>query len=386
MACNCEFGIEIAFFHQAVKKEEISKMKMKLAAFVVLAFLSVPGMIRAQSSPVVGRWEIVHLSGDNSAQDGFPGSFSVFLNADGSGYNYGSVTSSACALDPEHDTIVPTWVALSGNQFQITISVNNLAQGPNFSFVYTGTFNASTPIPGAPSVTIPAITGTYYPVGDVSACNTTSQASPGNFVATFLPTISSGTAGGGLDGYSAVAGEAFDSTVNATITFTAPPVPGQIAGTVSLSPNPTFNGNACFAATNGIVNPLTIDPNLSYQVGVFEYIYAEGLDPYGAPTMLALEGSSVNLYTASSETSPLAAQVSSNEWAVFAAIGEDNPAVGTSGVKDDGTNDNIVVLYGVLGGVCNNAGGVDSPFHFVSGKTIKQKPRHVHPPRAHGKK
>jgi len=360
-------------------------MKMKLATFAMLALLCFPGLIRAQSSPMVGRWEIVHLSGDNSAQDGFPGSFSVFLNADGSAYNYGSVTSSACVPDLSRDTITTTWVALGGNQFQITVSVDNAGQGPNFSFIYTGTFNASTPIPGAPSITIPAITGTYYPVGDASACNTTSQAAPGNFVATFLPTISSGTAGGGLDGYSAVSGEAFDSTVSATITFTAPPVPGQIAGTVSFSPNPTFNGNACFATTNGVVNPLTIDPNLSYQVGVFEYMYAEGLDPFGVPTMLVLEGSSVNLYTASSETSPLAAQVTSNTWAVFAAIGEDNPAAGTSAVKDDGTNNNIVVLYGVIGGVCDNAGGVDSPFHFVSGKTIKSKPRHVRPPRKHNK-
>lgn len=361
-------------------------MKMKLAVFVVLVFLGFPRSMRAESSPMVGRWEIVHLSGDSSAQDGFPGSFSVYLNADGTGYNYASLTSSACALDPANNTITANWVALGGNQFQITISVNNSGEGPNFSFIYTGTFNASTPIPGAPSITIPAIAGTYYPVGDVSACNTTSQTAPGNFVATFLPTITSGTAGGGLDGYSAVSGEAFDSTVNATITFTTPPVPGQIAGTVSLSPNPTFNGKSCFATTGETVTPLTIDPNLSYQAGVFEYMFAEGLDPYGAPTTLVLESSSVNLYAAASETSPLAAQVTSNEWAVFAAIGEDNPAVGPSGVKNDGTNNNIMVLYGVMGGVCNNAGGVDSPFHFVSGKSIKHKPRHVRPPRTHRKK
>jgi hypothetical protein len=373
-------------FIRRSKQEEIYKMKMKLATFTVLVLLWFTNVSRAQTSPMVGRWEIVPLSGDSAAQDGFPGSFSVFLNADGTGYTYGSITSSACVVDAESSNIVPTWIALGGNQFQITISVNNLGQGPNFSFIYTGTYSASTPIPGAPSIQIPAITGTYYPVGDVSACNTTSQTSPGNFAATYLPTISSGTASGALDGNSAVNGEAFDSTVNASITFTTPPVPGQIAGTVSLSPNPTFNGNACFATTGGVVNPLTIDSNNSYQTGVFEYIFADGLDPYGAPTTLVLESSSVNLYTASSETSPLAAQVSSNEWAVFAAIGEDNPAVGSSGVKDDGTNDNIVVLYGVIGGVCNNAGGVDSPFHFVSGKSIKHKPRHVRPPRAHHKK
>jgi hypothetical protein len=115
-------------------------------------------------------------------------------------------------------------------------------------------------------------------------------------------------------------------------------------------------------------------------------MFARGVDPFGVPTTLVLQGSSANLYTANSETNPLAIQVTSNEWAVFAAIGEDNSAVGPSGVKDDGTNDNIVVLYGVMGGVCDGAGGIDSPFHFLSGKPIKSKPKHVRPPRAHRKK
>jgi hypothetical protein len=350
-------------------------MKFRLGIVLLIAVFLSPPIIRAQVP--VGRWEIVHTRGDNSAQVGFPGSFSVFLKADGTGHTYGSFTSSVCVIDAESYNIVPTWAALGGNQFQITIAVNNLGLGPNFSFIYTGTFDASTPVPGTTSLFIPAITGTYYPVGDASGCSLATQSVPGDFVATFFPTISSGTASGALDGFSAVNGAAFDSTVNATITFTAPPAPGQIAGTVSLSPNPTLHGNACFATSGVVVNPLTINPNLSSQSGAAEYMFAEGLDPGGVLTTLVLEGSSSNLYN-TNDGNPFAIQITSTEWAVFAAIGEDNPSVGLAGVKDDGTNTNIVVLYGVIGGVCIDAGGVDAPFHFISGTPIVHKHKKHH--------
>jgi hypothetical protein len=51
---------------------------------------------------------------------------------------------------------------------------------------------------------------------------------------------------------------------------------------------------------------------------------------------------------------------------------------GGNGVINDGTNSSIVALYGVLGGVCDNAGGVDVPFHFLSGRPIFHKPRERH--------
>jgi hypothetical protein len=356
-------------------------MRSRFATISSLVLLWFPAMSRAQSTPPVGRWEIVHMTGDSSVQALFPGSFSVFLKSDGTGYTYGSFTSSVCVIDVESYNIVPTWVALGGNQFQITIAVNNLGLGPNFSFMYTGKYDALTPVPGDSSVFIPTITGTYYPLRDASACSLTTQASPGNFVATFFPTISSGTASGSLDGFSAVDGSAFDSTVDANLTFTNPPAPGQIAGSVSLSPNPTFNGHPCFATSGGIVNPLTINPNESSQSGAFEYMFADGLDPFGVPTTLVLEGSSVNLYNTDNNTDPNAAQITTTEWAVFAAIGEDNPAAAPAGVNDDGTNTNIVVLYGVIGGACDGAGGVDSPFHFIPGKRIVHKNNHLRPRR-----
>jgi hypothetical protein len=338
--------------------------------------------VATAAADVSGRWEIVPTSGDNSAQAALdPGSFSTFLNEDGAGYTSGTFTDSICVIDAEAFNVVPSWVALGANNFQITMTVDNLGLGPNFSFVYTGSYNRLTPVPGNSTEFIPAITGTYFALGDVSACSLVTQSNPGNFVATSLPTISSGSASGSLDGFSDDNGSAFDSAVSATITFTTPPAPGQIAGTVSLASNPTLNRVPCFATTNGVVTNLNINPNTSSQSGVSEYMFAEGLDPNGAPTTLFLNGFSANLYTAATNTDPNATQITSTEWAVAAAIGEDNPAVGSAGVANDGANSVIVLLYGVVGGVCDNAGGVDSPFHYLPGRPPVQKYKsHRNPP------
>lgn len=348
-------------------------MKFAIGMAMLITMYLVPQISYAQVP--VGRWEIVHTSGDNSAQTAlYPGSFSTFLRADGTGYTYGSFSSSICVLDVLTFNIVPTWALLPGftNVFTITITVDNLGLGPNVSFIYTGVYDPLTPVPGDPSQLIPTITGTYFVQGDGSACSVATESSPGNFVATLLPTISSGSASGSLDGFTAEDGSAFDSAVDATITFTAPPAPGQIAGTVSLTPNPTFGGNACFATTDGVVDPLTINSDLSTQSGVAEYMYAEGFDPQGVPTKLYLNGFSVNLYFAPN-TDPNATQITSNQWAAAAAIGEDNPSAAPDGVSNDGTNSVMVFLYGVIGGACDGAGGIDLPFHYVSGTPIVHK-------------
>src|SRR6266851_1403291 len=352
-------------------------MKFKFGVVLLLAAFLFPAIIRAQVPVPVGRWEIVHTSGDNSAQtDLYPGAFSTFLRADGTGYTYGTFTDSICVIDTATFNVVPTWIAQGGNSYQITITVNNLGLGPDFSFIYTGTYNPLTPIPGDLLTLIPTISGTYYAAtGDASACNVTTQSSPGNFVATFLPTISSGSASGSLDAFSADNGSAFDSRVGATIFFDIPPAPGQVAGAVSLASNPTFQLRPCFATTSGVVTPLTINSNLSSQTGVSEYMFAEGFDPFGVPTTLFLNGFSANQYTTAANTDPNAIQITSTDWAVVAAIGEDNPAAGVAGVSNDGTNKVIVALYGVIGGTCDGAGGVDAPFHFLSGKALGHKPK-----------
>jgi hypothetical protein len=331
-----------------------------------------------ESAPAVGRWEIVHMSGDSAAQTAlFPGSFSVFLLSGGTAYTYATIANSTCVIDEQAFNVVPTWVGLGGNNVQITIAVDNLGAAPNFSFIYTGTY-AFTPIPGDSSVSIPTITGTYFPVGDASACSIATAMTPGTFIATFLPTISSGSASGSLDGFTTGGGSPFDSTVNATVTFSPPSSPGEMNGTVTLDSNPTFGGSACFATAGTTVNPLTINQSLSAQSGLTVQVYAEGFDPLGAPTTLVLDGYAANLYTTDTNTDPTANQITSSEWAAGAAIGEDNPDAGVTGVANDGTNSVMVLFYGVLGGACDTAGGADAPFHFISGKPHLHKHKKHH--------
>ena len=102
-----------------------------------------------------------------------------------------------------------------------------------------------------------------------------------------------------------------------------------------------------------------------------------GFDPYGVPTTLFLNSFPANLYVTSHNTDPSAAQITSTEWAIAAAIGEDNPNAGPTGVNSDGTNSTMVMFYGVIGGVCSGAGGVDAPFHFISGKPISHRPKPI---------
>jgi hypothetical protein len=370
-------GLYIALFYWD-KRGDLMRFKAGIIGLVALIYFY-PTAARSATDPVpVGRWEIVHTTGDNAAQTNYyPGTFSTFLRPDGTGYTYGTFSDSLCVLDVETYNLVPSWTALDANTFQITIAVNNLGLGPNFSFIYTGVFSATTSVPGSSGVSIQAISGTYYAVGDASACSNTTKGSPGNFVATFLPTISDGSAVGSLDSFTADNGSAFDSTVNATITFGMPPALGQLAGTVALSPDAMFHQNACFATTDGATDPLAINSGKSSQSGIFEYMFADGFDPYGVPTTLFLNSFSANLYVTSHNTDPSAAQITSTEWAVAAAIGEDNPNAGPTGVNSDGTNSTMVMFYGVIGGVCSGAGGVDAPFHFISGKPISHRPKPI---------
>lgn len=357
-------------------------MKLKFGLGLLFILSALPAVIQAQVP--AGRWEIVHISGDNSAQSNlYPGGFSTYLYADGTGNTSATYSNSICVIDETSWNVVPSWVSLGANNYQLTFAIDNNGDGPNVSFIYSGAYNANTPVPGDASLQIPTIIGTYYVSGDGSACSTATEASPGNFVATFLPDLTSGSSTGTLDGTDTEGGTPFDTSVSATINFSAPPASGQIAGTISLGPNPTLNGNACFAGSATAPNPLTIDSTLSTQAGILNAIYAEGVDSVGNPTTLVLQGYSANLYTTANNTDPTANQLTSNEWAAAAAIGEDDPdpdgtqGIGITGVENDGTNTALVEYYNVVGGICDGAGGSDAPFHFLSGNRLpKHHKRH----------
>src|SRR5260370_5816640 len=103
-------------------------------------------------------------------------------------------------------------------------------------------------------------------------------------------------------------------------------------------------------------------------------MFAKGFDPFGVPTSLFLNGFSANQYTTAVNTDPSAIQITSTDWAVFAAIGEDNPAAGVAGVSNDGINKVIVALYGVIGGTCDGAGGGYAPIPLLSGQAFRLQP------------
>lgn len=338
----------------------------RLAPVSLLALLLFVGCAQISTTAPDGRWEIVNTSGDNASQSqNGPSGFSVFLKADGSSYVPGTITNSNCVPNATGNNVVPSWTALGGRKYQIFIAINNAGMPP-LSFVYTGTYNPSTPVPGDESRPIPAISGTYYPVGNASLCSTATQSNPGNFVATFVPTLSSGSASGPLAGADANNNMAFDSSLNATILFNPPPAPGQSSGTVTFSSNPTYHGVRCFAATNGAVNPLTINPATSSQAGLIDNVLADGFDSAGQPTILFVTAYSANFYSTTNNTDPFAIQMTNGEWAVGAAIAADNPAMAPSGVENDGTNNDIEVFYSVIGGACDgaNANSVPSPFKY----------------------
>jgi len=356
-------------------------VKLTFGLIVLLVVSAIPATVLAQVP--AGRWEIVHMTGDSSAQTNFfPGGFSTYLYSDGSGDGTDTASNSICIMSSYN--VTPSWISLGGNSYQITFAVDNEGLGPNVTFIYTGAYSASTPVPGDLALLIPAITGTYYTTGDASACSTATMASPGTFIATFLPDLSSGSSSGSLDSGNTQGGQPFDNTVSTTITFSVPPSPGKLAGTVSLATNPTFNQNACFASTAGVPNALTINASLSSQVGILETIYAQGLDSQGSATTLLLQGYSANLYTTENNTDETANQLTSTEWAAGAAIGEDDPdltetqGIGADGVSSDGTNNAIVVYYNVIGGVCDGAGGSDAPFHFLSGHPVPHQQHKPH--------
>lgn len=363
-------------------------MVLKLGVVLLLAVLLLPAITQAQVP--AGRWEIVHTSGDNSAQtDLYPGGFSVYLNANGTANVPATFANSICVINADGNNVVPTWSGpgSAGNtSVTITVTVDNMGLGPNATFSYTGTYDANTPVPGDSGVQIKAITGTYTTAG-ASACSTTTSSSTGNFVATFLPDLTSGSSMGTLDGTDTDGGTAFDSPgVSATINYSTPSTTGQLAGNVQLASNPTLGSGtiACFATTGTTPNALTIDSTLSNQAGILSSIYADGFDPNGKPTTLVLQGYSANVYTTSSNTDPNANEMgTTTQWAAAAAIGEDDLAAAPDGVSSDGTNNAIVYYYNVIGGACDGAGGSDAPFHFLSGKPLHhhgKKHRPVHKP------
>ena len=318
------------------------------------AFVNATLTISSISTPapnIQGRWEFVDTSGDTSAQLNMMGqsSFSTYLlQTSGSTAvtNIVAFTVDEVACDLQSDnniTVANSSIDAAGN-VQVTFTIIQVAQ-PTFQYVYTGVLTLGQA--GSPTV----ITGTYQRSAGGCAQGSLGTGTPdGNFTATYFPDVS-GTWDGSFDSPDAGSGP---TGVPASFTLTTN-ADKSISGTID-SPSLQSSGKACLAG------PVTLDPGMP-----------EGLSQ--------ADGALLELFgTDSAGTRLSVIAVATNPDGSDAAVGLDDPADGSNGTINDGTNNAYTAYYGITGGPCDGLGGGDAPFQLV--KKNSAPPRnHKEPPK-----
>jgi len=318
-------------------------------AGLALACLAYAGTASAVVPVVQGRWEFVVTSGDNSTQLSTMGQsiFSTYLlQTPGSPVltNISAFSYDTVACDTESSnniTVANSSVDPLGNvvvDFTVTLS----GQTP-FHYVFTGVLTQ-----GPPTV----ITGTYQrSAGGCTQGSLGTLTPDGTFTATWFPDLS-GTWMGAFDAPDMGTGP---TAVSASFTLT-PNSDQTLSGTISILGSGLINssGAACIA------NPVTLQPNM-----------AEGVSqPAGAGfELFGIDANGTHVWVNAYATNPDGS---------VAAVGEDNPADGTAGVANDGTNNAYTAFYGITGGPCDGLGGGDAPFLLVT-KIKKPKKGHDGP-------
>ena len=303
---------------------------------------------------IQGRWEFAVTSGDTAAQMGQMGqsTFSTYLlQTSGSSALNNIVTSTtdnvACdTVDDNNVTVAKSSIDPAGNvivDFTVT-----LADQSTFDYVFTGVLGI-----GPPEV----ITGTYQRTAGgctQGSLGTSTPGGDGNFTATFFPDLV-GTYSGGFDGPDVGSG----SAVPATFTLTTN-ADKSLSGSITITNPSTFtnsSGQACLA------NPVTITT------------LPGGYIPQASGGMLELFGTD---FTGTSQLFVIA--IATNPDGSAAAVGEDDPADGSNGTINDGTNLAYTAFYIISGGPCDGLGGGDAPFKLV---TNSAQPPKKDPPRKH---
>jgi hypothetical protein len=323
----------------------------KFASFVlVILALLVATSVNAQTAPN-GRWEFAVTSGDTTYQLENMGqtTFSTYLSLSGTkltGNSQQTTNTAMAEIFCCNDTVTGTYVTSKGGVTTVTVEfsvpANNDGQAA-FNYTFEGTYNAKPSNSGGPT-----ITGTYT----TNAGSTFSEG--GSFVATWFPNFPSTPEEftGTLDGPDTGKG----STNVATTIYLGTNSANDLIGTVSVPGLTNANGVACFAGTltiqtveNSLLLGVGGGPNgvgLPFASGVRIYVFATD----SAGTQISLDG-----YSAKPNNDS-------------AAVGENyltSTDTGTSETTDNGTNSNIIFLYGVTGGPCDGLGGGDAPFHPV---------------------
>jgi hypothetical protein len=328
-------------------KEEV--MKFATLALITLALLAATS-VSAQTAPN-GRWEFAVTSGDTAYQLEHMGqtTFSTYLTLSGTKLTGNSQETTNTSLAENfccNDTVTGTYVTTRGaTTVTVVFSIpsNNSGQVA-FNYTFEGTYNAKPSNSGGPT-----ITGTYT----TTASSAFSEG--GTFTATWFPNFPSTPEEftGTLDGPDTGAGAL---NVPATI-YLGTNSSNNLIGTVLLPAMTNASGVACFVGTltiqtvdSSLLNGLGGGPNgvgVPYASGVGINVYAQD----SAGTLLSLTG-----YSAKPNNDS-------------AAVGENYLSAtdtGSSETTDNGTNSNIIFLYGVTGGPCDGLGGGDAPFHPVT--------------------
>ena len=333
---------------------------------VALGTLSAPGYnfafangtltissVNTQAANIQGRWEFVDTSGDTPAQLAMAGNsgFSTYLlQSVGSTAvtNSLALTVDVIACDEQSNfniTVANSSIDTAGN-VQVVFTVTQPDQA-TFQYVYTGVLTQR-PV-GSPTV----ITGTYQRTagGCTQGSLGTTQTPDGNFTATYFPDMS-GTWNGSFEAPDTGTGSgAGQVDVPATFTLTTN-ADQTLSGTVTSPGLQNSGGQSCLAS------PVTLQPGMIEGVSQAEGVSVELFGTDTAGTQLW-----VNAYASNPDGSA-------------AAIGYDNPADGSNGTINDGTNTSYTAYYGISGGPCDGLGGGDAPFQLVTKKSKPPQKEH----------
>jgi len=323
-----------------------------LRALVLVALCFLPATVTMAVNPVAqGRWEFAITSGDPTSQTDAMGqsTISTYLLQSGSTLtNIVGFTTDTIACDTASQGNVTAVGSIDGSN-NVVITFTFAVPSGNFQFAFTGVLSPGT---GSSPTTI---TGTYQrTAGGCTQGNLGSGTPDGDFAATYFPDLT-GTYIGAFD---AEPGTSGPSSVPATLTLTTN-ADETLSGTVSATGLINSDSVACLS---GVVTLQTGMPEgVSYAAGVAFQLW--GRDTNGT-----------SLWVLGWATNPDSST---------AAVGEDDPADGTNGTINDGTNNTYTAYYGISGGPCDGYGGGDAPFHLVTHKKSKKIERHD--PHRHGR-
>ncbi|HMD42814.1 MAG TPA: hypothetical protein VKH45_07065 [Candidatus Acidoferrum sp.] len=329
--------------------------------FVFLAVSAAP--VSAQIAPN-GRWEFAVTSGDTQYELDLTGqtTFSTYLNLTGTtltGDSQQTTNTTSAEIFCCNDSVTGTFRTHNRAKtavVEFAVPANSVTGQEAFNYTFTGTFNANPSDSGGPT-----ITGTYT----TNASSTVSNGA-GTFVATWFPDFPATPQMyvGGLASPDIGSGP---SDVPTILTIGTNSITHDLIGTVSV-PGLTSNGAACFVGTltiqsvdNSSLMGVGGAPNgvgVPYASGVGLYIFAQD----SAGTQLWLNGYS--------------AKPDGNSAAVDESFLDNTDCDGDKTTTNNGTNNELILYYGVTGGPCDGLGGGDAPFHPV--KKLEHSKSHRH--------